>query len=68
MIRVRGEMMGSPKGGIAGKSQSVLVTIDPMFFTRTRVHRAQEALALSKGEVRAAVAWLHEHGLARWGR
>jgi hypothetical protein len=38
-----------------------------MFFTRTRVC-AQEALALSKGEVRAAVAWLHEHGLARWGR
>jgi hypothetical protein len=67
MIRGRGEMMGSPKGGIAGKSQSVLVTIDPMFFTRTRVC-AQEALALSKGEVRAAVAWLHEHGLARWGR
>jgi hypothetical protein len=29
MIRVRVEMMGSPKGGIAGKSQSVLVTIDP---------------------------------------
>jgi hypothetical protein len=38
-----------------------------MFFTRTCVC-AQEALALSKGEVRAAVAWLHEHGLARWGR
>ena len=34
--RVRGEIMGSPKCRIAAKSQSVLILIDPMIFTRTR--------------------------------
>eukprot|EP01047_Picozoa_sp_COSAG01_P011636 COSAG01_NODE_511_length_16061_cov_15.815875_9_plen_43_part_00 len=35
-VRVRVEIMGSPKCGIVGKSQSVLVMIDPMIFTRSR--------------------------------
>jgi hypothetical protein len=35
-LRVRVEIMGSQKCGIVGKSQSVLVMINPMIFTRTR--------------------------------
>jgi hypothetical protein len=34
--RVRVEIMGSPKCGIVGKSQPVLMMINPMIFTRTR--------------------------------
>jgi hypothetical protein len=36
-IRVRVEMTGSPKCGTIGKSQSVLMMINPIIFTRTRV-------------------------------
>jgi hypothetical protein len=36
IIRVQGEMMGSQKCGIVGKSQPVLVTINPMISTCTR--------------------------------
>jgi hypothetical protein len=35
-LRVRVEIMGSQKCGIVGKSQSVLITINPIIFTRTR--------------------------------
>jgi hypothetical protein len=36
-VRVRVEIMGSPKCGTVGKSQSVLMMINPMIlFTRTR--------------------------------
>jgi hypothetical protein len=35
-IRVRVEIMGSQKCGIVGKSQPVLIVIDPMIVTRTR--------------------------------
>jgi hypothetical protein len=34
--RVRVEITGSPKCGTVGKSQSVLVMIHPMIFTRSR--------------------------------
>jgi choline dehydrogenase-like flavoprotein len=36
VIRVRVEMMGSPKCRIVGKSQSVHMMINPIIFTRTR--------------------------------
>jgi hypothetical protein len=36
-IRVRVEIMGSQKCRIVGKSQPVLVMIDPIIFTRTRM-------------------------------
>jgi hypothetical protein len=36
LIRVRVKIMGSQKCGIVGKSQSVLIMIDPMISTRTR--------------------------------
>jgi hypothetical protein len=35
-LRVRVEIMGSQKCGIVGSSQPVLMTINPMIFTRTR--------------------------------
>jgi hypothetical protein len=35
-IRVRGEIMGSQKCRIVGKSQSVLIMINPIISTRTR--------------------------------
>jgi hypothetical protein len=35
-LRVRVEIMGSQKCGIVGKSQSVLMMINPMISTRTR--------------------------------
>jgi hypothetical protein len=35
-VRVRVEIMGSQKCRIAGKSQSVLMMINPIIFTRTR--------------------------------
>jgi hypothetical protein len=35
-LRVRVEIIGSQKHGIVGKSQSVLIMINPMIFTRTR--------------------------------
>jgi hypothetical protein len=38
-VRVRVEIMGSPKCRIVGKSQPVLVRINPMIFTRTRTSR-----------------------------
>jgi hypothetical protein len=37
VVRVRAEIMGSPKCIIVGKSQSVLIMIDPMIFTHTRM-------------------------------
>eukprot|EP01047_Picozoa_sp_COSAG01_P057356 COSAG01_NODE_6620_length_3574_cov_9.974676_4_plen_165_part_00 len=36
MVRVRVEMLGSQNCGIVGKSQPVLMMIDPMISTRTR--------------------------------
>ena len=36
-IRVRVEIMGSPKCRNVGKCQSVLITIHPIIFTRTRM-------------------------------
>jgi hypothetical protein len=39
ILRVRVEIMGSQKCGIVGKSQSVLIMISPIIFTRAR--RAQ---------------------------
>jgi hypothetical protein len=36
LVRVRVEIMGSQKCRIVGKSQSVLIMIDPIIFTRTR--------------------------------
>jgi hypothetical protein len=36
VLRVRVETMGSQKCGIVGKSQAVLMMINPMIFTRTR--------------------------------
>jgi hypothetical protein len=36
-VRVRVEIMGSQKCRIVGKSQSVLIMIDPITFTRTRM-------------------------------
>jgi hypothetical protein len=35
-VRVRVEIMGSPKCGRVGKSQPVLIMIHPIIFTRTR--------------------------------
>jgi hypothetical protein len=35
-VRVWVEIMGSPTCGIVGKSQPVLLMVDPMIFTRTR--------------------------------
>jgi hypothetical protein len=35
-VRVRVEIMGSQKCRILGKSQSVLIMINPIIFTRTR--------------------------------
>jgi hypothetical protein len=35
-VRVRVEIMGSQKCRIVGKSQPVLIVIDPIIFTRTR--------------------------------
>ena len=37
MVRVRAEIMGSQKCGIVGKSQSVLLVINPIIFTCTRM-------------------------------
>eukprot|EP01047_Picozoa_sp_COSAG01_P054562 COSAG01_NODE_5977_length_3921_cov_3.697541_5_plen_130_part_00 len=37
VVRVRVEIMGSHKCRIVGKSQSVLMMISPMIFTRTRM-------------------------------
>jgi hypothetical protein len=37
--RVRVEIMGSPKCGIVGKSQPVLMIIHPIISTRTIIHR-----------------------------
>jgi hypothetical protein len=36
-VRVRVEIMGPQKCRIVGKSQSVLIVIDPIIFTRTRI-------------------------------
>eukprot|EP01047_Picozoa_sp_COSAG01_P020908 COSAG01_NODE_1196_length_11303_cov_16.500714_14_plen_63_part_00 len=40
IVRVRVEIMGSQTCRIAGKSQSVLIMINPMIFTRTRTYWA----------------------------
>jgi hypothetical protein len=40
-IRVRGEIMGSPKCGIVGNSQSVLMMTNAIIFARTRRRRAR---------------------------
>jgi hypothetical protein len=37
VLRVRVEIMGSPKFRIGGKSQSLLIMINPIIFTRTRI-------------------------------
>jgi hypothetical protein len=37
VIRVRVEIMGSQKCRIVGKSQPVLIAIDPIIFARTRI-------------------------------
>jgi hypothetical protein len=36
-VRVRVEIMGSQNSGIVGKYQPVLIMINPMIFTRTRM-------------------------------
>eukprot|EP01047_Picozoa_sp_COSAG01_P092832 COSAG01_NODE_24113_length_790_cov_0.894356_2_plen_106_part_00 len=47
VMRVRGEIMGSHRSGIAGKSQSVLsVTINPMIFSRSRIGFSLSALGV----------------------
>jgi hypothetical protein len=37
-LQVRGKIMGSQNCGIVGKSQSVLIMINSIIFTRTRMH------------------------------
>jgi hypothetical protein len=37
-VRIGGEMMGAPKCRNVGKSQSVLIMIDPIISTRTRTN------------------------------
>jgi hypothetical protein len=41
-LRVRVEIMGSQKCRIVGKSQSVLIMINPIIFTRTRSYYPQD--------------------------
>jgi|EP01047_Picozoa_sp_COSAG01_P034766 hypothetical protein len=51
-IRVRVEIMGSQKCGTVGKSQSVLMRIDPMISTRTRTRiyiRYRRAVVVGNG-------------------
>jgi hypothetical protein len=50
-VRVRVEIMGSQKSRIVGKSQSVLMMINPIIFTRTRkhTHTAVDATTGSRG-------------------
>jgi hypothetical protein len=43
-LRVRVEIMGSPKCRIVGESQSVLMMINPIIFTRTRSPRRVHTL------------------------
>jgi hypothetical protein len=48
---VRGEMMGSPKCRIGGKSQSVLIMINPIIFTRTlRISPLVQSLVLLRND------------------
>jgi hypothetical protein len=47
LVRVRVEIMGSQKCGIVEKSQSALIMINPVIFTRTRNHSVAQ---LSVGE------------------
>jgi hypothetical protein len=61
-LRVRVEIIGSPKCRIVGESQSVLMMINPIIFTRTRSPRRVHTL-LGRG---AGAAWLHG-GLGRSG-
>jgi hypothetical protein len=41
---VRVEIMGSQKCGIVAKSQSALITINPIIFTRTRMYARNMAM------------------------
>jgi hypothetical protein len=68
-IRVRVEIMGSQKSGIVGKSQPVLMMINPMIFTRTRTSVAQTPVMLTATRSRlhddcSSAGRLHWHTLA----
>eukprot|EP01047_Picozoa_sp_COSAG01_P048294 COSAG01_NODE_4692_length_4808_cov_9.520493_7_plen_84_part_00 len=55
---MRVEIMGSQKCRIVGKSQSVLLMINPMIFTRTRGRRMGAAGFTVTGRVVHAQSWL----------
>eukprot|EP01047_Picozoa_sp_COSAG01_P093188 COSAG01_NODE_24381_length_781_cov_1.016129_2_plen_146_part_01 len=64
LLRVRVEIMGSQKCRIVGKSQSVLMMIDPIIFTRTRTAtfllRAQGRMASEKERSKGRKATLKD--------
>jgi hypothetical protein len=67
VLRVRVEIMGSPKFRSVGKSQCVLIMIDPIVSTRTRTpsRLASPAAAHARGAAgRCRCAVLCEEGLA----
>jgi hypothetical protein len=47
-LRVRVEIMGSQKCGIVGESQSALMMIDPIIFTRTRTPASSSSSSAAK--------------------
>jgi hypothetical protein len=65
-IRVRVEIMGSQQCRIVGKSQLVLIMIDPVIFTRTRIW--VRALGSPSPDQRALAIDLRKRGCALIGR
>jgi hypothetical protein len=56
VLRVRVEIMGSQKCGIVGQSQPVLIMINPIIFTRTRIGCCCYGSSAS-GEASGAASW-----------
>jgi hypothetical protein len=58
---VRVETMGSQKCGIVGKSQSVLIMINPIIFTRTRTWHNTGVCSPRKSVHKQSVASDQDH-------
>jgi hypothetical protein len=63
-VRVRVEIMGSQKCGFVGKSQPVLMMINPIIFTRTRTERVFETRPQASAHESARVLVLRSGGAA----
>eukprot|EP01047_Picozoa_sp_COSAG01_P002225 COSAG01_NODE_58_length_30193_cov_12.302020_8_plen_102_part_00 len=70
-LRVRVEIMGSQKCGIVGKSQPVLMMVNPIIFTRTRNrggrgggHRAARGAVAAAAGAPGARGWVSAGGPA----